>query len=528
MMSIPDKKSIGKPSMSLLPLVGLLLYMLLIGVYFSNRFGGHWAEADSATFTKYIRDFTLQGKLVPDAREVYPGGYTYQAISTFIIEVTGLKVETLQQWIYPLLAVIVVIPAWITYRELTGSDLGASLTTLLLVTQPEFLFVILRSSHEKFTRTLMLLCLFLLSRSVTPPFSRSQRVLYSSLFCITTYALISANLLFATSFILAIITVYALGWLARKWNRNLNVWNDPLEKQLRFLVPVCVALIGVFLLIYPPAHHNFGVLQNSWDLIHQFFSDTQAQNARINSAYDYTSSGWINLPTYFTLTIANWIVLALSFSIWIRQAWNWIWFRRVPSNQKVWLLWLFYAAFALQEGITLVSDASGALASNLELRLFPSFSMIAVALIGAVWAEGQPRRYAKEISLGLSLAIFCGSIFSVLKTTNEPLVSNKWNFYQPSEMMALEWGDTHLKNADIWTEFDERLIAAYDMAVGVPYNHFSFEATPSTRDMLMSTIIRLHSSRISRSLPVPPDAFQVYDNGSAQFYHLRPQTPYQQ
>src|ERR1043166_8458521 len=106
-MSINHKHSSNKSSANSLIWMGLLLYVLLVGVYFINRFDGHWAEADSATFTKYIRDFTLQGKLIPDAREVYPSGYTYQAISTFLVEVTGVKVETLQQWIYPLLASIV-------------------------------------------------------------------------------------------------------------------------------------------------------------------------------------------------------------------------------------------------------------------------------------------------------------------------------------------------------------------------------------------------------------------------------------
>jgi hypothetical protein len=339
--------------------------------------------------------------------------------------------------------------------------------------------------------------------------------------------LISGNLLFAISFILAIITAYAVGFLAERWNRNLTIWNAPLEKQLRVLIPLCLVLVGMFFYVYPPAHHNLGVLQNSWNLIKQFFADVRTQNARISSAYDYTSSGWINLPTYFILTIANWIVLAISFAIWFRQAWNWIWRSQMPKSQMTWFLWLFYAAFALQEGITLISDASGALASNLELRLFPSFSIIAVALVGAAWAEWQPRRYARQISLGFSLTIFCFSILSILKTTNEPLLSNKWNFYQPSEILALEWGDQHLNNAELWTEFDERLIAAYDMAVGVPRNYFTFTVTPGTRNMLLSMIIRLHSNRTNRPLPIPPDAFQVYDNGGAQIYHLRPRTPYQ-
>lgn len=192
-----------------------------------------------------------------------------------------------------------------------------------------------------------------------------------------------------------------------------------------------------------------------------------------------------------------------------------------------WLLWLFYAAFAIQEVMAAVSDASGALSSNLQLRLFPSFSMIAVAMIGFAWAEWKPVRFRRVISLGLSGALFSLSIASVMKATNEPLFSNKWNFYHPDELLALQWADAHLNNAEVWTEFDERLTTSYFTAIGDPNNHFTFKLTSNTRDLLLSTIIDLRSSRIHQPIPVPPDALQVYDNGTGQLYHLRPRTPYQ-
>jgi len=507
---------------------GLLLYMVGIGLYFLIRFDGHWAETDSATFTRLIRTFVSAGKLVPEFGAVYPNGYAYQAISTFIISLTGLSIETLQQFIYPLLAVIVVLPAWIAYRELTGSHLAATLSALLLFTQPEFLFVILRSSHEKFTRTLMLLCLFLLARGISPNYPPRRRLLYISLFYFTSYALITSNYLLANSFILAIATVYVMGWILEKFKPHLKTVNSRLKNRIKYVIPVCFTLVYIFTFhIYPPARHNILVLRNTWDAIAMLILGAQTQSSDVYVAYKYVSFGWINLPTYFLLSIANWIVLVASFAIWLDQGWNWIKHSAVPKNQIAWLLWLFYTAFMIQGVLAVISDASGALSSNVQLRLFPSFSMIAVAVVGAKLAEMQSLRLKRSISLGLTAALFSISILSVWKATNEPLFSNKWNFYHPNEVLALKWADVYLQDAVVWTEFDERLSAAYITEVGNPNYRFTTILTPNTRDILSSTVSRLRSIRLGQPLPVPPDAFQVYDNGTAQFYHLRPRTPYQ-
>jgi len=522
------KQPMGKSRPSTWLWLGPLLFMAVIGLYFPIRFNGYWAEADSSTFTSYIRDFINVGKIVPPDRGIYPNGYAFQAISTFVVSLTGLEVKTLQQWIYPLLAVIVVLPAWIAYRELTGSNHGAALATLLLLIQPEFLFVILRSSHEKFTRVLMLLCLFLLARSLGSTYSRWNKVTYLSLFCVAIFAVITNNYLLANSFIFSIVMIYMMGWVLEKLRPHLKLVNGGLRNRLQYIIPVCIGLVYIFTIhIYPPAYHNIRVLQNTWEGIATLFLSAQDQSEDIYIAYSYVVFGWINLPTYIVLSIANWIVLIISFAIWMYQGWHWIWRSGTPKNQMAWLLWLLYAAFSIQEVLAAISDASGALSSNLQLRLFPSFSMIAVAMIATAWTKWRPKRFARSISIGLAGALFCISIFSVWKATNEPSLSNKWNFYSPNEILALEWGDKHLQNAEIWTEFDERLQTAYLTEIGYPNVSFTTIVTPNTRDMLLSTIIRLRGGRIRQPLPVPHDALQVYDNGAAQLYHLRPQSPYQ-
>jgi hypothetical protein len=513
--------------------LGPLCFMLVLGVYFVARYSGNWAEADSATFAKLNRNFVETGQLVPALGPVYPNGYAFQSVTAFIVALTGLDVTVLQQVLYPLLAFIVVLPAWVLYRELTESNLGATLATILLVTQPEFLFVILRSSHEKFTRTLMLLCLFLLVRSFKlrdRPWALAAHIVA---FYLLTFAFIASNNLIAHSFIVAVIIALVLGRIMDRRNPNRQKTDRGVVNRLPYVAAVSLAIVYIFTFYaYPPAQHDLLVLENVGQRIAALFLDVQTTGGQgATNAYTQVQSGWINLSAYFLVSIANWIVLAVSFVLWVRQGVRWLWQRELPHSQAAQLLWLFYAAFAAQGVLSMVSDASGALGSNLQHRLFPSFSIIAVAVVGEALARWRPRkRFAPMLRYGLAACIFGIAILSIFKATNEPLVSNKWTFYQPAEIAALDWGNAHLKGSPIWTEFDERLVVAFDTVRGDLANGNQFQgygAQTATRNRVVTTITRLRSSRLGAVLPLPPDALLVYDNGDAQFYHLRPETPYQ-
>jgi hypothetical protein len=233
---------------------------------------------------------------------------------------------------------------------------------------------------------------------------------------------------------------------------------------------------------------------------------------------------------YILVSIANWCLLALSFVLWASQGLRWLWRAERPEPEAAWLLWLFFAAFALQGALSVLADASGALSSNLQIRLFPSFSIVAAAVVGTAMARWKPRRLAPPVYFAVVTVFFTVPILSVLKATNEPLLSNKWTFYRASELTALDWSVAHLQQAEIWTEFDERLIVAYYLVRGDPGNGnslFNSFATPATRYMLVSPATRFRSIALDVPLPVPDDALQVYDNGETQLYYRRPQTPYQ-
>ena len=143
----------------------VILITLYIGLYFVIRYTGHWTENDTASMSVAIRGISQSGKLVPGTGFIYSNGYAYQVISAFILAVTGIDTAFLQQIIFPFAILLLAIPACILLYEITGSRSSAVLGSILLFTQPEFLFVVLRGSHEKFGRLFMILALFLLFRS---------------------------------------------------------------------------------------------------------------------------------------------------------------------------------------------------------------------------------------------------------------------------------------------------------------------------------------------------------------------------
>lgn len=533
--------------------LGPLLYMMVIGWYFVARYGGNWAEADSSAFALILRAFVDQDRLVPESGPNYPNGYAFQAISAHILALTGLDVATLQQVIYPLLAFVVVLPVWVLFRELTGSPKGAALATILLCIQPDFLFVVLRSSHEKFTRAAMFLCLYLLVRSFKLQTQPRLFAAHVVLFYLSLYAVIASNNLLSHSFIFMIALVPVIGRILHQRittdpgttrGRRARRSRSPSTFQLRQLVfqrfhyATIVALAFVYLFvfyIYPPAEHDLRVLKSVWDRIAALYLDVQPHTTTLEpvsytNPYSVVTEGWINLPVYVLLTAATWLILGTSLLIWLRQAVRWLWQREVPESPTLWLTWLFYAVFGVQGVISLLADTSGALSSNIQLRLLPSFFTFAVVLVAAALAEWRPKRHARLMQTSIALGIGVIAILSILKATNEPLVSNKWTFYRPSEVAALDWSEAHLRNANIWTEYDERLVVALATIRGNSPNHNEFQGYGvqlTTRNMVLSDVTRLRSSRLETGLPVPPDGFRVYDNGEAEVYHLRPETPYQ-
>lgn len=509
----------------------LLVVAVLLSAYAALRYRGLWGEGDTSVFTNAIRAMLGTGLLAPgDGQVIYPNGYGFQALAVFLIDLGGVGLSTFQLYGAALLMPWMVIPAWLLYREMIGSSRGATVATAILFVQPEFLFPILRGTHEKFTRGLMLCCLFLLLRSLR---SRQKPAVFGGLifaFYLSAFALIAFNNLLGSSFIAATALALVLGWLA--W----RVVGDPLQsagpvfRRLLYATGTSMTIAVLFTVyVYRPAQHDLYVLQSVWDRLAALllYTRTSASNP-----YAVVSIGWISLPVYFTVSIANWLLLAGSFSIWAWQGVTWLRRRWQPRERNELLLWAFYGAFAFMGVLSVVVDVSGALTSNLQQRIFPSFAMVATPVV-AKWILEQQERSAlspRLIQGALWSTIGVLAILSTFKATNEPLLSNKWLFYQPSEMSAVGWASQNLAGRTLWVAFDERISTALQirgeeraLKIGLDEGN----AAPDTRDFLISNVTRAQALRINQPLPIGADDSITFDDGQAQIYHLRARTPYQ-
>jgi hypothetical protein len=280
---------------------------------------------------------------------------------------------------------------------------------------------------------------------------------------------------------------------------------------------------------YPPALQQLRVLKTVGDQMAALF--LPVEGTAINP-YAVVSAGWVSLPVYFMVSLANWILLVLSAVIWLSQSYKWWVKRQGPQEQVELLLWAFYGAFAFIGAVSVIVDVSGALGANLQHRMFPSFAAIAAPLVARWVINWKPQQRWKTRLGYAALAAGMGllAILSIFKATNEPLLSNKWMFYLPTEMQAIHWAEGGLAGRELWTEFDERLSAAFLIQNGGEKGGViikQYEALPSTRDFLISDVTRSRSLRLSQPLPITSDSLVTYDNGQSQVFHLRPITSYQ-
>ncbi|KPK06666.1 MAG: hypothetical protein AMJ56_14290 [Anaerolineae bacterium SG8_19] len=531
-MSYLVNKQLLKTRLSLTALLIFLSILLLLIASFSlARFGYHYSEADAFVFTRRIIGILDENTLTPSV--AYVNGYGYPALAVFLIKVTGLSLVAFQRYGGALLAVVMVLPAFILYRELTLSRRAALLATLILVLQPELLFPILRGTHEKFTRTLMILSLFLFVRSLR---RRSKASLFGGIviaFYLVAYAQITFNSFFADSYLIAVALAMFLVGVALRLNlESPNVSDKNLLHRLNYILISLLVLTFLFIFyLYAPARDQIFQLRFIADRLAALFLDVEASD-HVNPYLTVTNT-WESLPTYVGVSAATWLLLITSGLIWLHQTSRHLRQRRAFRARSQMLLWAFYGAFAAIGAISIIVDISGALASNLQVRAFPAFAILAAPVL-AIWLLDQASgrgRSARLVRTGLWVALGLMTLFSTWKAANEPLVSNKWTFYEPAEVQAIDWADNNLvENRSLWISIDERLVVRLDEAARLDDRRIELDThnpEPLTRDSLISETIRTRAARLNLPLPIGGDSLMTYDNGQAQIYHFRPRTPYQ-
>src|SRR5215213_12281 len=222
------------------------------------RFGGQWAENDTAVLTRAARGVLDQGTINP-ADVTYDHGFAYPTLLATLAEVTGVSVRVLQTTILPWLTVATALVACVAFRAVTGNARVGAVAASLLLVQPDFLFVNQRGSHEKMTWTLVLALLFALMASLE---GRRLGLVapYIGAFYVCGFALNCTNAFFGSSF--TTIVLLALLGSTIVARRFFRVYRDArLLPRLGYIFLVLSALAYVIVFYaYPPATGNLANL----------------------------------------------------------------------------------------------------------------------------------------------------------------------------------------------------------------------------------------------------------------------------
>ena len=502
----------------------VVAYALIVSTYFVARFDRYWAENDTGDLSVAIRE-TILGQAVLPPGDVYTNGYGYPVVGATLVAFTGLSIGDLQQVAMTMTSAMLVVPTWALYRELTGSSRAAGLAVLLLFLQPEFLFVILRGSHERFTRLMMLVAIWLLVRMFRHARSPRLAVVTVVMFDVVAFGLISMNGLFGTSFTAALGLAMTAAWVLGRLRPNALADSQQIAAHLIW-VCLSMSLVGYLYIfyIYPPASGGVSLLGS---ISQRLFAVTTTTGETSTVAYRQVAGAWIDLRVYFLLSSGTYVLMLLSALVWFVQGVRMLILGRpFPSPERT-LLWLLFSSFAVQGAMAVAGDLSGASVSNLQVRAFPSFAMLGTPLLASALAS---RRWRWYLAAPVAMLVGLMATAAVLKATNEPLLSNKWTFYDPGEVAAMRWVDEHLQFAYVWSGLDERVVAAYVTVDGITPNKnqwVQFTQSELVRTYVVSDVMRLQAERTNQALPEVNLQNRVFDAGGVQVYRRRPSTQYQ-
>lgn len=512
---VPEKNS--------LMLLVLLGFVFLMGVYWSLRFAGLVMDVDASRVTVAADGMLATGKMM------YPGnyhaGYGFSAVLAFVSAVTGLSLQGIQLG-SALWLVAVALAAFVAYREMLGGSRLAVFAAFLLFIQPDFLFYILRASHEKTTWLYALLLLFLAVRSYRYAGQPFRQLAFILLFYLVFFALASTNTFFASSFAAALLISFAGGWLLNRWSLHLGNAGE-LVLHRRLIITAISGLLIVFIMmqyIYPPS-------RNLYFALYDMTGKTSALmlGAQPAQPYNYVEQAWISPTIYLALTSAQWLINILAFVFWGIKL-----LKMDLNNRSHRLLWLIYTAFGVQLAASLVIDLSGSLSANLQVRQFTPFTLLssplaALALV-TTW-EQVANSWKRVLRPAAALLAVAAASMTMLKVTNDPLLGNQWMFYTPGERQAVNWTDqvVHGKYVLIDTTEDLYNIVSfwegYDWKPGNTYFYgYNQWSAPYA---LVSRLTYLRANRSGLVLQIPSDQNQVYDNGTTQVLHRKAVTPYQ-
>jgi hypothetical protein len=512
-------------SRQVMHLVIIIVVTSLIGIYPIIRYRGQFTRGgDASSFLRSTAAIADQARLVPDSR-VYPNGYAYQFLILSLSSVLGLQLGQAQVFVGYLLLAWPFVLSWLFYREVLDTLYGAFWASAILFAQPDFLFPLMRGTHEKFTRGLIFLALYLLARNLRRQRELSHLFGTTISFYLTIFALMAMNSLFTTSLVTGLCLAGVLIWITSRYldsQDDSGAGNRPLYMAGTSLV---VSLTFI-LFLYEPAKESILLLDSVARKVAAVLLGTETE---LSEPYAVIGYQWASSVLYPLLVLPTLATLAGSAAIWLAETTAILRRRNDPGGRRLLLLAL-YAVFAALLAASAVVDRIGAFhTTNLQIRSLPTLLMLA-APVCAGWLLTAVGKSSVHHTIASAMLI-AGLGLSVIKATNDPLVSKRFPCYSQTEVQAINWVQRLPMEQWLWvgpdnrlqSEMANRVCAEPDKALLLDIGDVDGYA----RDLLISDLLRVQARRIDLGLPLEPDSLRVYDNGRTEIYHLRPRTPFQ-
>lgn len=493
----------------------ICIYALFSHLYFMLRFAGNWMEGDTSRMTKFAQVVQEQDTLIPTGGLIYPNGPGHPAIMTILSDISGISILPLQTYILPIFGVIITLISYITFLELTNSKKIALLSAFLLSLQPDFLFTSSRGTHEKFTYSLVLLSMFFLSRSFSRGKNVKEFMYYVLLFYISALGLISYNFFFASTYIFAITIAFIIGYLLSETPQI----STSLKRLTYTTATSTIFFFSYMFYLYPPSLHLLRVFDTLQEKMSALFLVTEQH---VTPQYTFIFETWISFKVWLLLTLFNWVIAPLSLAAWIHIVYKFLWKKQRLTSSMI-LLLLFYLAFSIQLLITIFSDRFG-IFYNLELRVFPTLmffavplaSMSIIAIIDHYKFNKYRRKAVKTIFVALILVFVAASL---LKATNDPLVSNNWMLYTVQEKEGMNWIGMHHQDKSVWVDVNDRLITVFTHFSDVDtYKKRKFAGPDDADFYLISETIKKRAKITHFQMPYIDKMSVLYDSGDVKIY----------
>ena len=575
--TVTEHKSIPVDRSTFDFLLLILLYGFLSHLYFSLRYSGLIADGDMGMITKTIQATQAHARIF--TTYPYSSGFGFQVVVTFLSNITSLSIQQLLILPTGFLYVIIAYPLFI---EVTKNKKIALLATFLLTLQPDLLFFTSRGSHEQFIFFLALMTFFILIRLISLKRDNKKFVLYLALLYMTVLSLTSFNKWFSAGIIISIIFATMIGFFFSKllgvsslaykkmsyivipcipiyysicsyispllWVSQKNLisyWKNKLialhPTLISLSIVILIIIVSLFLLFIFFKALITGALKN---LIMRFSEKIRSNKFYRMGIYAVTGFGLLtyvfglyilsissdlSFPPFIWmfLMLFNWIIFPLSLIMVFTIAWDFIRKKNLSSN-SLHFVFSFYISFFLLLLITIFLDRviGTGVANNFELRIFPYFMLFAVALASMIilkWIHQlRTKRWQLTGQTLFIILIIIWSINSLVKSTCDPSVSNRWIFYSKGEKIAMNWMESNLKKATIWAGPLRRIRAAFRYNSNFDsLGNISFSNASNAKYYLISDIVQKSANKYKYSLPFLKNSNQIYDNDEVELYQRK-------